>query len=71
MGQITVSIPKTYFTALNRVATVSEWKDSHNDCCEVTIPGISDPGELIMLGVKMAKYLPPVYDYNEQSKRNF
>lgn len=60
MGQVTMIIPKSYFVAFEKAAkeigsTITEWVDSSNNCCEVTVDGISDLGELVMLGVRVGQ----------------
>jgi len=54
MSQITILLPKKYFTRISKAATVIEWKDVDNECCEITLDGISDPGELVLLGMFIA-----------------
>ena len=54
MGQITILLPKKYFTRINKAAKIVEWTDAPNECCEITIDGISDPGELVLLGMFIA-----------------
>ena len=54
MGQITILLPKKYFKRINKAAKIVEWKDVDNECCEITLDGNSDPGELVLLGMYIA-----------------